>query len=556
MIQQPFNSLTKDDRWLDTYFRLIEYDNFFSIVPKNGTLPNQSKLYQRLRRWLQYQRKRNKNNKLQKWQVNCLVSIDDTFCYDYTIKRKKRSHQYYPSECIKLFMKNLPYDFASAKFKYSFSGFKYPYVTKPSKSPAEHMLKSLVRKEVKLSDCNFIAKYGTIQRVLAYIISDHVPNIRLNRMNTPRYVRKIKKEGIPIYSTSFYFEKESIPTKIVELMNATLKNNYGDLLHMLQHATDSDEVKDILKDHIDMFDKSHFPKGGLGKSHIISIHDTKYPQPRRTNFSVIFDEPTYLKSMNTYAQHMFIYGAAGKLMFLIYFDDLHTLTLIWLKGRPLIDYKSRPMPPDISELGEMVWWLVRDYLQPLAFVCPPNHCQVCLYNSLLGSEMGPHKDNGFKNKLGKLKGNTSGEKQNSHIFGTEVIIVTIGDPMNFLLIPPPQGRDYTASYKEHASRSNIGNASIIPLNNCSVYIHTAHDDEQFVHKLEFPEKTNKNCVRFAFIYRWLQNTKPFIQRNNGMFHIDAFQEVLDGYPKTGTQWLELNGYPKAEVKRIRDLYQF
>ena len=222
----------------------------------------------------------------------------------------------------------------------------------------------------------------------------------------------------------------------------------------------------------------------------------------------------------------------------------------------MIDYKSRAMPSDVCQLGEEVWKLVRGHLQPLSFVCPPNHCQVCLYNSVMKSEMRPHKDNGYKTESGTLKGNTSGDKQNSHIFGTEVIIVTLGDPMNYFLIPPPSGNNYTASYKDHDTTSNIKRANVISLGDCSIYVHTAHDDEQFVHKLLFPSKSKKNQVRFAFIYRWLQNMKPIMERNHGVFHIDAFEQVLKGYPKTGSQWLSLNGYSSDEVDCIRNYYQF
>ena len=50
--------------------------------------------------------------------------------------------------------------------------------------------------------------------------------------------------------------------------------------------------------------------------------------------------------------------------------------------------------------------------------------------------------------------------------------------------------------------------------------------------------------------------KPIMERNHGVFHIDAFEQVLKGYPKTGSQWLSLNGYSSDEVDRIRNYYQF
>ena len=132
--------------------------------------------------------------------------------------------------------------------------------------------------------------------------------------------------------------------------------------------------------------------------------------------------------MQVYVEHLFTYGAAG---------------------RPLLDTRVKKMPYNVAYLGESCWKVVRHYLCPMTKLCPPNHCQVFVYNSKLNSSMVPHKDNGYKKEDGKLTSNTSGERHNSHIFGTEVMIVTIGDPMNFYLIPPPSGYDHTLPYSQH-----------------------------------------------------------------------------------------------------------
>ena len=303
---------TNNKRWLNTYNRLVEYENFHSIIPNNGRASTQSKLYQRLRRWLQYQRERYMKKRLKQWQIDCLEKFDNTIFYDHTIRGQIRCRRHYPSTCnlstcIKQFIHSIPRVRFIYQYKFSFSTFNHPYVPKSSKSYTEHMILSLVRKSVKLSECNLDARYGTIQRVLAYAIHDQNPVI--DTTICPRFIQKQSEDCIS--PTSFYLNKPLVPYYILELMKRTLANNFSDLLNKLRDIDNKNDVKMLLKDHIYMFDDFHCPKGGQGKPDIISIHDTMYPQPRRTNFSVIFGDKTYHESMKTYTQNMFIYGAAG-----------------------------------------------------------------------------------------------------------------------------------------------------------------------------------------------------------------------------------------------------
>jgi hypothetical protein len=127
------------------------------------------------------------------------------------------------------------------------------------------------------------------------------------------------------------------------------------------------------------------------------------------------------------------------------------------------------------------------------------------------SEMRLHKNNGYKD--GEKQGGTGTDSTvNSHIFGTDVVIVTYGDSMNMHLIAPPPGRTYRVSSKDLGIKKSRDHMVTTELQHFSIYIHSAHDDEMFHHGLKFENQgyaEDINRVRIAFIFRWLSVKRKF-----------------------------------------------
>ena len=123
---------------------------------------------------------------------------------------------------------------------------------------------------------------------------------------------------------------------------------------------------------------------------------------------------------------------------------------------------------------------------------------------------------------------------NSHIYGTDVLMITFGDEMEYHLIrasnktnnswvkTPEKMQEYTMSQDDavrnlryHKRKNNKSQLTLVKtttLDEHSLYVHTAHDDEVYFHALDFAEDLKKrNRVRVAFVYRWLAVSQYFRQ---------------------------------------------
>ena len=147
------------------------------------------------------------------------------------------------------------------------------------------------------------------------------------------------------------------------------------------------------------------------------------------------------------------------------------------------------------------------------------------------AEMRPHHDNGTRDiSTGKHTGANPDKEVNSHIYGTDVLLVTScadGDGMDYHLIrashkkDPETGekQDYTMSQmstvhnlRRHKNNPKLNLVKTVKLDNNSLYIHTAHDDEIYSHALEYAEEIAKrNRVRLVFVYRMLAVSSHFRQ---------------------------------------------
>jgi len=161
-----------------------------------------------------------------------------------------------------------------------------------------------------------------------------------------------------------------------------------------------------------------------------------------------------------------------------------------------------------------------------------------------------HHDNGIW-KNGKLHGVNPNKEMNSHIYGSDVMMITIGDSMEYHLVYPnySEGQDYTMSQAEAIHNKKAGLSKVIELEDSSIYIHPAHDDEMYYHGLNFSKGLKKESrVRVTLVWRWLAVPVYFRQNANddrcnrySMINKGAF-EHLDGLQVTSEEWWERIGY--------------
>jgi hypothetical protein len=179
---------------------------------------------------------------------------------------------------------------------------------------------------------------------------------------------------------------------------------------------------------------------------------------------------------------------------------------------------------------------------------------------MFGSTMRLHKDNGYQSEDGDLAGTTAPSDTNSHIFGTDVMVVTLNDSMNFHLVPPPSGSTHRATQQQYMKEKMRSKGKVIELDEYSIYIHSAHDDELYMHGLEFDSTTKKsqtNRTRFAFVFRWLCKSKMYrasehddASNRYSVYERSAFDQITKGFRITGNQWFEHLNYDDKSLANI------
>lgn len=155
---------------------------------------------------------------------------------------------------------------------------------------------------------------------------------------------------------------------------------------------------------------------------------------------------------------------------------------------------------------------------------------------------------------------------NSHIYGTDVMTCTSGDPMTFDLIRHLPSQDFNhfstkqargnLANKEQSSREYKDLVSSVILDHGSQYIHTAHDDEMYFHRALFSRDTSdQNKVRLAFVFRWLsvptyfrQNTNDDSSHRYSMVNKHAFEKI-ESINKGTEYWWNALGYGNGDIIR-------
>jgi len=164
-----------------------------------------------------------------------------------------------------------------------------------------------------------------------------------------------------------------------------------------------------------------------------------------------------------------------------------------------------------------------------------------VYASSLQSAIRPHKDNGVPADDGRQTRTSTDKSLNSHIIGTSVIVLTLGDDMEFGLLTPKSGMDFNANQQCHEWNEN----STVVLKNHSAYVLDPCDDENYMHAARFPNKTDNSKVQVALVFWWLSRRCNFFcddkkePRKNAM-NVPCARQLLERN-KSGILWIKALG---------------
>ena len=416
------------------------------------------------------------------------------------------------------------------------------FVTGDAKTFREFMIFKVGLHYIKFHECSFVSCHGTMKRILSFLLLNQDFSFMMRKVRLPPTIVTIdnhqRKE--PNHVSSCYFSPNGVPNFLKVIMQETLQSIFDkELLDMLSSSTTADDLKTVLNEFDHCFDTFHYGTTGRYSKTIDAILHQELPQPRRTTFSCKRFPSFCIPQTQVSVNELYVYGAAG---------------------RPYLDSRCRPMPYSVAMLGEECWKHCWHYFGPLSKQCPPYHCQVCTYCSMFGSTMRLHKDNGYQSEDGDLAGTTAPSDTNSHIFGTDVMVVTLNDSMNFHLVPPPSGSTHRATQQQYMKEKMQSKGKVIELDEYSIYIHSAHDDELYMHGLEFDSTTKKsqtNRTRFAFVFRWLCKSKMYrasehddASNRYSVYERSAFDQITKGFRITGNQWFEHLNYDDKSLANI------
>ena len=302
----------------------------------------------------------------------------------------------------------------------------------------EHMVtKSGCHLKFQPSDCCPTLtklKPGTMADVLSYAL---FPRLQGTFQYKNIAYKTISFDDIPPidypHHSGTIIQAEATPTKLKGLIQKAeqilMPNN---LLDQIRYCKTISEFHALLDENDQCFDAFHFGIGGYVYKDVGCILGLDYPQPYRTSFSCTIGRTHYFPSLGTECQELYTYGSPG---------------------RPTVDARSQAMPEAVYHVGVEAWKVSLPHLSEMCQVCPPSNCQVLMYPDLwleddtipskpkknplkhLVSEMRLHKDNGHRDDVtGKQKGGNVDKEVNSHSYGSDVLVVTIGDGMDFHLV--------------------------------------------------------------------------------------------------------------------------
>lgn len=230
-------------------------------------------------------------------------------------------------------------------------------------------------------------------------------------------------------------------------------------------------------------DNAHYRVFGKRGWAVTRLNELPHPQPRRLTFSTVSDIKKCELQHGGEMNRLLIYGSSG---------------------RPMEDWRCRPMPNDIYNLGKYLWERNYPYLTELSKVCPPNSCQVNFYYSRFKGHIRKHRDNGIRDCRGDVHYMSTPNSENSQLHGTNVMTFSLGHTMEFTL---HAFRDDNSG-KNNASMYTEIDGMTWKLNDGSCFVLHPVDDETHMHSARFV-RADYFGVRAALNYRWCVNEKWF-----------------------------------------------
>ena len=239
-----------------------------------------------------------------------------------------------------------------------------------------------------------------------------------------------------------------------------------------------------------VLDNIHFGERGYISSIVGRLNSYNHPQPRRITYAIQTDDPVIncvTEVLELYS--LFSYGSAH---------------------HPVEDWRCRPMPTAIFDLGVYLWQKSYSHLSPLSQACPPTGCQLNIYHSILGGHITPHKDNGVLDDFGREMQMCIPLHLNSQIRGTSVMTYCHGASMDFCVRVPTSSKIVNGKSLKPQDPDML-----VELKDGDLMLWHPNDDEQFYHSARF---TPGNCkgeskVRVAYNFRWLKNRMMFHGEN-------------------------------------------
>ncbi|KAL9187540.1 hypothetical protein ACHAXT_001643 [Thalassiosira profunda] len=441
---------------------------------------------------------------------------------------------------------------------YKFPSIGMPYVAE-ARSFKEHIVRTAKwYEDFQPEDCHpSRTTPGTMPDVLSYLLFPDERTREHEHLPPRPFTENRVERTPPLYHSNcgkLFRMPDELLGKIDQVMDLLLPNN---LYEKLKNCT-PDGFVTLMLDGEHAFDHFHVGKTGYYYTEICNIMETKQPQPRRAHFGCSYGPPRRFPRLGVHCQRFALYGAAH---------------------RAYADVRCRPMPEVLYDISVAVWKHIWHELSPLSKCCPPFWVSAQLYPFIAGpskhlsikGEMRIHKDGGVQ----KLDPNgqpemdttsTSADRYfSSTILGSDVVMLTIGDTMDYHLIrpDPAKGQDHTMSagearenWEEDRKEQKQGNKRLklvktIPLDEGSIYIHTANDDEMYHHTLSYPQEIldshDENHIRVALVFRWLSKSAYFRHdesedrsRRYSMVNRYAFQKLNNW--KKGPLWYKALGY--------------
>jgi len=230
-------------------------------------------------------------------------------------------------------------------------------------------------------------------------------------------------------------------------------------------------------------DNAHYRIFGKRGKLITRLNELPHPQPKRLTFSAVSDTRSSTFDHGCELYRLCVYGASG---------------------RPMEDWRCRPMPFGIYNLGRYLWEKNHPFLTDLSRVSPPNSCQVNFYYSRFKGHIRKHRDNGIRDMGGCVHYMSTPIEENSQLHGTNVMTFSIGSPMEFTLHAfkdDKSGKNNAGMYTDTAGLTTT-------LEDGSCFLLHPTDDETHMHSARFVG-VEYYGVRCALNFRWCVNEKWF-----------------------------------------------